>query len=194
MVVGGGEIYRQTMHRAHRLEITHVNQEVPGDTRFPEIDPAVWQVSGRQEADEYAFVSYTRREPVRDLALLLSSMDPVLHDGEFLFCTLPAGMPMPSQLRPVATISEPEGLTLVLPTAQAANAGLAGTFRCSWITLRVASGLDAVGLTAAVATALTRDGIACNVIAGYHHDHLFVPVDAATSAMAALAALAHTRV
>jgi len=194
MVVGGGEIYRQTMHRAHRLEITHVNEDIIGDTSFPDIDPTLWQVSDRQDADGYAFVSYTRREPVRDLALLLSTMDPVLHDGEFLFCTLPAGITMPAELRPVATISEPEGLTLVLPTSRAETAGLAGTFRCAWITLRVGSALEAVGLTAAVATALTRDGIACNVIAGFHHDHLFVPVEAATSAMSALAALAHTEV
>ena len=56
----------------------------------------------------------------------------------------------------------------------------------------VPSALDAVGLTAAVATALTRVGIACNVIAGFHHDHLFVPVDSATRAMSALNALART--
>jgi hypothetical protein len=73
------------------------------------------------------------------------------------------------------------------------NAGLAGTFRSAWITLRVRSALTAVGLTAAVAAALTRDGIPCNIIAGFHHDHLFVPVDQADRALAALAALAHVR-
>ena len=35
MVVGGGEIYRQTIDRADRLELTHVDADVVGDTRFP---------------------------------------------------------------------------------------------------------------------------------------------------------------
>jgi len=67
--------------------------------------------------------------------------------------------------------------------------GLAASAAYSWITLMVPSALDAVGLTAAVATALTREGIACNVIAGFHHDHLFVPVDETARAMSALARL-----
>ena len=56
------------------------------------------------------------------------------------------------------------------------------------------SDLAAVGLTAAVATALADDGIACNVIAGFHHDHLFVRDRRADRAVAALEALAHTRI
>ena len=80
----------------------------------------------------------------------------------------------------------------MLPVAEAEAAGFAETFRCAWITLTVNSALDAVGLTAAVATALTNDGIACNVVAGFHHDHLFVPTESAQAAMAALEALAHT--
>jgi hypothetical protein len=63
-----------------------------------------------------------------------------------------------------------------------------------WITLRVTSALDAVGLTAAVAGELAQAGLSCNVIAGYHHDHLFVPYDRAPSAVAVLEALArHAR-
>lgn len=193
MVLGGGEIYRQLMPRADRLEITHVDVEVEGDTRFPDIDPAIWEVTGRLPGNGLEFVSYIRRGPIRDLQILLSSMSPELHDGEFCFCSLPAGVPSPAGVQPVATIAEYEGTTMVLSVADAEGAGLAGTFRCSWITLRVASALDAVGLTAAVATALTNDGISCNVIAGFHHDHLFVPTEKAANAMSALAALSHTR-
>jgi len=53
----------------------------------------------------------------------------------------------------------------------------------------VPSDLAAVGLTAAFAQALAAVGISCNVLAGAHHDHLFVPVDRATDALAALRAL-----
>jgi len=44
-------------------------------------------------------------------------------------------------------------------------------------------------LTAAVADALTRANISCNIIAAAHHDHLFVPVESARAAIEALTAL-----
>ena len=44
------------------------------------------------------------------------------------------------------------------------------------------SALEAVGLTAAVATALAAAGIPANVLAGYSHDHLLVPEDRADDA------------
>ncbi|HOZ56661.1 MAG TPA: dihydrofolate reductase [Nakamurella multipartita] len=192
MVVGGGEIYAQALPRADRLEITHLDLSAPGDTVFPAIDPALWAVTDREEADGYAFVTYRRRRPVTDLDELLRSLQPELRDGEFVYCSVP-GDRVPDGLAPVATVREDEGLTLVLAAEQAADAGLAGTFRCRQITLRVHSALDAVGLTAAVATALATDGIAANVIAGRHHDHVFVPADDALRAVSALQALVHTR-
>jgi hypothetical protein len=50
----------------------------------------------------------------------------------------------------------------------------------------VHSSLEAVGLTAAVAGALTAAGISANVVAAFHHDHVFVPADRAEAAMAQL--------
>jgi len=55
--------------------------------------------------------------------------------------------------------------------------------------LDVNSALDAVGLTAAVSSALAAHGIPCNVLAGYHHDHLLVPIERAELAIAILDAL-----
>ena len=192
MVVGGGQIYAQAMERADRLEITHLDRSAPGDTVFPAIDPARWGVAHREDADGLAYVTYVRRRPVSDPAELVRSMRPELLDGEFVFCAVP-GPAVPAGLSPVATIRELEGLTVVLPADQAAAAGLSGLFRCRQITLQVHSALDAVGLTAAFATALASDGISVNVIAGFHHDHLFVPVADADRALSALEALAHTR-
>jgi uncharacterized protein len=49
--------------------------------------------------------------------------------------------------------------------------------------LTVNSALEAVGLTAAFATALGNSGISCNVVAGACHDHIFVPLELADAAM-----------
>src|SRR5262245_62425765 len=49
VIGGGGEIYRQAMGRADRLHITHVMADVEGDTRFPAIDPVVWEVVSTEE-------------------------------------------------------------------------------------------------------------------------------------------------
>jgi len=58
------------------------------------------------------------------------------------------------------------------------------------ITLRVNSALDGVGLTAAVSAALARKGIPANVVAAYHHDHVFVPAAQAEAALEVLRSLA----
>ncbi len=115
----------------------------------------------------------------------LPNLDPELHEGVYVFTTVPPGTDL-AGLGVVATMHEPEGLTLVLPESQAEQHGFDLVFRCAWITLRVASALESVGLTAAFARALAEESIACNVIAGTHHDHLFVPVDRAADALQCL--------
>ncbi|MCF2529108.1 ACT domain-containing protein [Yinghuangia sp. KLBMP8922] len=116
-------------------------------------------------------------------------MEPELNSGSWVFTTV-AG-PVPDGLDPVVTVAEAEGTTLVLPRAQADAAGLAYDFVAAWITLRVHSALDAVGLTAAFANRLADLGMSCNVVAGFFHDHLFVAEADAERAMHALRALAH---
>jgi hypothetical protein len=68
----------------------------------------------------------------------------------------------------------------------AERAGQPTTVTFAWLTLTVQSSLDAVGLTAAVSARLAVLGIPCNVLAGYHHDHILVPVDRVDDAIAAL--------
>lgn len=126
--------------------------------------------------------------PISDFAQLLASMDPRLDDATYAYCVVPHGTGI-SSFAPVATVSEAEGLTLVIAEAQALAANLQVLFRAARITLTVHSDLHAVGLTAAFASALTRAGISCNVVAGAFHDHLFVPVERAQDALAALRGL-----
>ena len=121
------------------------------------------------------------------LPALLAGLDPALHDGGYVFVTVPADAVLDAT--PVASMVEDEGRTAVLAEADAARLGLPHEFRCAWITLRVASSLHAVGLLARVTAALSAAGISVNPVAGYHHDHLFVPYERASDAMTALAGL-----
>jgi dihydrofolate reductase len=68
MVIGGAAIYAQAMPLSRRLEITQVHMTPEGDTRFPAIDPAVWQETARAahaagRGDDCGFdtVTYARR-------------------------------------------------------------------------------------------------------------------------------------
>jgi hypothetical protein len=129
----------------------------------------------------------------RDLRRLLDGMTPERVPGEYVFVLAPSDAAVtgvPAGLHPVVTVAEDEGLTLVLPREEADRAGLAYSYVAARITLRVHSDLAAVGLTAAVSAQLATGGISCNVVAGYHHDHLFVPADRAADALALLTALA----
>ena len=117
---------------------------------------------------------------------LLQSLDPELGEEQFVFCTASGSIGDYADLNPVAVLKEEEGLTLILPLAVAESEALAfeGPFRK--ITLKVHSSLDAVGLTAAVSTQLAAQGIPANVVAGYYHDHLFVPSASAEQALSLL--------
>ncbi|MEV0451726.1 ACT domain-containing protein [Streptomyces sp. NPDC050600] len=123
----------------------------------------------------------------RDLTRLVAGMRPELHPGRYVFTTVEG--PAPAGLAPVATVAEREGLTMVVRQEDADAASLAYDYVAGWITLRVHSALDAVGLTAAVARELAEAGLSCNVVAGFHHDHLFVEHARADEALATLSAL-----
>ncbi|WP_433454964.1 ACT domain-containing protein [Streptomyces sp. CA-142005] len=123
-----------------------------------------------------------------DLQTLLSGMRPELNPGRYVYTMAEGGVP--SGVTPVVTVAEQEGLTLVVPQAEADAAGMAYDFVAGWITLRVHSALAAVGLTAAVSRALADAELSCNVVAGFHHDHLFVPYDRAEEAVDVLRRLA----
>lgn len=116
-----------------------------------------------------------------DLETLLESMHPIVRDGDYVYALWPHGKPLEGGVE--AAVREAEGLTVVLRRDEADRLGLSYDFVAAWITLQIHSALEAVGLTAAVSAALTHAGISCNVLAGFHHDHLLVPVGDADRAM-----------
>ena len=123
---------------------------------------------------------------IKELETLLQSMSPELQASEFVFCTVNNSLSEVASLQPIATFMEQEGLTVIVEKQQAEQANLEfdGVFKL--ITLTVHSSLDAVGLTAAVATKLAEHGISANVVAAFFHDHIFVQTDKAEQAMTAL--------
>jgi len=123
------------------------------------------------------------------LTVLLRTLSPERQPGEYVYATLPT---LPADIDAAMAFREHEGWTLVLRREAAEAAGLDFTFPCAWLTLRVHSSLQAVGLTAAVADALADAGIACNAVAAYHHDHLFVPLDRADEAIEILRRLSRS--
>ncbi|NOC82130.1 ACT domain-containing protein [Ruegeria sp. HKCCD6428] len=115
--------------------------------------------------------------PITDTNAMIAGMHPDLQPGEFAFVVWPEDKPWPQGTR--ASCAEAEGLSLVVPIAAAPQDAVA--MRC--ITLQVHSSLEGVGLTAAVSSALARAGIPANMVAGYHHDHVYVPSGCSQDAM-----------
>ena len=124
-----------------------------------------------------------------DLSRLLATLQPRLQEGEYVFATLDLQSTAIAACRAVAvgTFLEAEGLTLILPTTYTELP--AGT-ECSapqrMITLECHSSLEAIGLTAIVSQRLAELSISCNVVAAFHHDHIFVSADKADAAVDAL--------
>ncbi|WP_422860737.1 ACT domain-containing protein [Flagellimonas sp. S174] len=104
---------------------------------------------------------------------LIANMNPYLNKGTYVFVSVTDFSNMESG-DALGAFRETEGTTLILKKEKAEHLGLPIDFVAAWITLKVQSSLEAVGLTAAFSHELATFGISCNVVAGYHHDHIFV--------------------
>ena len=127
---------------------------------------------------------------ISDLDKILKEISPHLYPERYAFATLPKGKAKQLDIDPVMSFVEEEGVTWILLEEDAKNHDLPHTFVCQKITLHVNSALEAVGFMAAISNKLKEVGVPCNVVAGYYHDHLFIPVDKVADAMQALEALA----
>ncbi|MBT8185147.1 MAG: ACT domain-containing protein [Eudoraea sp.] len=120
-----------------------------------------------------------------ELNALIRDMQPELHPGQYVFISeKDPNMIGPNDI--IGLFREKEGTTVIIEQPTAEKLGLPYDFLACWITLNVHSSLQAVGLTAAFSAALAKEGISCNVIAAFYHDHIFVAKADAGRAMEVL--------
>lgn len=122
-----------------------------------------------------------------DLGRMLAALRVHRRAGEVTVVSLPAPVALGGGV--AAVLEEDEGTTAVVSVGEAERRGWPVGFTAAWLTVSVHSSLEAVGLTAALSAALAERGIPCNVLAGFHHDHLLVPVDRADEAVGVLEGL-----
>jgi uncharacterized protein len=115
-------------------------------------------------------------------------LNPLLKEGRFVFSTIADLDTIPAS-DILMSFKESEGTTIILKKEIADYHHLKYTYTASWITLGIATSLSMVGLTAKFSTALANAGISCNVIAAYHHDHIFVDESDEAKAMIILTRL-----
>ena len=114
----------------------------------------------------------------------LKNLNPVLLEGEYVFCTFLSSIYGDhDKLNPIASFTEKEGLTLVVKkeSAKLNNLEFNDTFKC--ISLNLISSLTSIGLTALISKVLADNEISANIYAGYYHDHIFVPLEKANDAL-----------
>ena len=123
----------------------------------------------------------------RDLATLFSTLSAKLHPETYVFATVAR---VPAGLSPRMVFVEDEAITLICTREQAETAGIPYEFPCRMITCNVHSALEAVGFIAHIATKLAAAGMGVNPVAGFFHDHLFIPEGREDDALAILADIA----
>jgi hypothetical protein len=122
-----------------------------------------------------------------DLQGMLRGLTPTPDETAYVFASVPNGSQM-EQLSAVARglFVEEEGVTFIVPADRAHAHGLPDEPRFRRIVLNVHSSLEGIGLTASVSAALASAGIPCNMVAAFHHDHVFVPEEMTLCALGIL--------
>ena len=119
------------------------------------------------------------------LAQLIKGMTPSLNEGDYVFATV-KDVSKINRNDTICEFKESEGTTIVIEKHKADELHFDYEYIVAWITLTIHSSLDAAGLTALFSTALAKNNISCNVIAGYYHDHIFVVKEDAQKAIKVL--------
>lgn len=120
-----------------------------------------------------------------NLSILIRNMQPVLQEGDYVFSVVEEIKSLNLE-EVLFYFREKEEITVVVRREYADARQLPYNYISAWITLNIHSSLEAVGLTAAFTSALAQEGIGCNVVAAFYHDHIFVAKTDAAKAMQAL--------
>lgn len=99
--------------------------------------------------------------------------------GTYVFVSLPS---LPTGIKPMAFIQEPEGITVVLSLEDAQRIGAAVDEPYTMITLSAPGSLDVVGLNSGISQLLSTRSIPANIFSGIYHTHIFVPSNRANEA------------
>ena len=94
--------------------------------------------------------------------------------GEYVFCSI-KDINKNNFNNIICYFKESKGYSIIISKEEAIKNNLPFYFVSAWITLEIDSTLDSVGLTSSFSGELTNAGISCNIVAAYHHDHIFVP-------------------
>lgn len=113
------------------------------------------------------------------------SLKPHLNTGKYVFVQLKRISEIDKD-EIVCFLNEGETLSVILNEEYAKDNNLLYESINAWITLKINSSLDSVGLTSLFSKALADLKISCNVISGYKHDHIFVNYDKRDLAINAL--------
>lgn len=119
-----------------------------------------------------------------DLRRLLGGLAPELAERPRAIRSQAVDVSVPADA--IMSFREHEGITTIVVVDEPAVDAPADEPLWAQITLRIHSSLEAVGMMAAIAAALTARDIPCNAVSAYYHDHLFVPWPRRDDTLAAL--------
>ena len=63
-IIGGGEIYKQSLPYTNKIYLTQIHKEFPGDTYYPEIDENVFKLAERRDVAlpiPFSFLTYLKK-------------------------------------------------------------------------------------------------------------------------------------
>ena len=124
-----------------------------------------------------------------DLAVLFSNLKVRKSEELYVFVTC-APDDVPENMPVLMRFEEAEGTTLILTKSLAETHNLPYEFESYCLTLDIHSSLEAVGFMARIASLLAEAQIPVNPVAGFYHDHLFIPAKKADKAVSILQGLA----